>query len=143
MKLTAAEARARFAASPVARLATADAHGVPHVVPITFALDGDRLQNPGSPSSPTTTPPTGPPCGGPARTAGPRSTRPAPSGRARSSCCAARTPVPRPPARRAGGHGPGGDLERMGVRRNAFVTRPREALNEVAGAAAGRVMMGP
>jgi PPOX class probable F420-dependent enzyme len=37
------EARARFAAARVARLATADAAARPHVVPIAFALDGDRL----------------------------------------------------------------------------------------------------
>jgi PPOX class probable F420-dependent enzyme len=41
--VTAEEARARFAAARVARLATADAGGRPHVVPIAFALDGDRL----------------------------------------------------------------------------------------------------
>ncbi|MFI9721406.1 TIGR03668 family PPOX class F420-dependent oxidoreductase [Streptomyces sp. NPDC052396] len=34
-----AEARARFAAAPVARLATADPSGLPHLVPVTFALD--------------------------------------------------------------------------------------------------------
>lgn len=37
------EARERFAAARVARLATADARGKPHVVPITFALDGDHI----------------------------------------------------------------------------------------------------
>jgi PPOX class probable F420-dependent enzyme len=37
------EARARFASVRVARLATADARGVPHIVPVTFALDGDEL----------------------------------------------------------------------------------------------------
>jgi len=41
--VTAEEARERFAAARVARLATADAGGRPHVVPIAFALDGDRL----------------------------------------------------------------------------------------------------
>ncbi len=35
--------RRRIVESRVARLATADADGHPHVVPITFALDGDRL----------------------------------------------------------------------------------------------------
>jgi PPOX class probable F420-dependent enzyme len=42
--VTAAEARRRFAAARVARLATADADGVPHVVPIVFAVAcaGDR-----------------------------------------------------------------------------------------------------
>ncbi|MEV4873200.1 TIGR03668 family PPOX class F420-dependent oxidoreductase [Streptomyces syringium] len=38
MKLGPAQARARFEASPVARLATADEAGKPHLVPITFAL---------------------------------------------------------------------------------------------------------
>lgn len=38
--MTPAEARRRFAASPVARLATADLAGRPHVVPMVFALDG-------------------------------------------------------------------------------------------------------
>jgi PPOX class probable F420-dependent enzyme len=37
------EARSRFAASPVARLATVAADGWPHVVPITFAIEGDRI----------------------------------------------------------------------------------------------------
>jgi PPOX class probable F420-dependent enzyme len=37
------EARRRFAASRVARLATADASGRPHLVPIAFALDGDTI----------------------------------------------------------------------------------------------------
>ncbi|HET9104219.1 MAG TPA: TIGR03668 family PPOX class F420-dependent oxidoreductase [Solirubrobacteraceae bacterium] len=36
-------ARARFAAARVARLATADADGRPHVVPIAFAVAGDRV----------------------------------------------------------------------------------------------------
>ena len=43
MKLTPADARERFAASPVARLATADADGVPHLVPVTFTVSGDML----------------------------------------------------------------------------------------------------
>jgi PPOX class probable F420-dependent enzyme len=38
-----ADARARFAAQPVARLATVDASGRPHLVPIVFALDGDTV----------------------------------------------------------------------------------------------------
>lgn len=38
-----AEARERFASQPVARLATVRPDGTPHVVPITFALDGDVL----------------------------------------------------------------------------------------------------
>lgn len=37
------EARARFAAARVARLATADAAGRPHLVPIAFAVDGDTI----------------------------------------------------------------------------------------------------
>ena len=39
--MDAGEARALFALAPVARLATVDAEGGPHLVPITFALDGD------------------------------------------------------------------------------------------------------
>jgi PPOX class probable F420-dependent enzyme len=38
VNLSAAEARARFAASPVAVLGTADAHGAPHLVPVTYLL---------------------------------------------------------------------------------------------------------
>ncbi|HEX2222074.1 MAG TPA: TIGR03668 family PPOX class F420-dependent oxidoreductase [Candidatus Limnocylindria bacterium] len=37
------EARWRFGAARVARLATADAKGAPHIVPVTFALDADRV----------------------------------------------------------------------------------------------------
>jgi PPOX class probable F420-dependent enzyme len=37
------EARRRFAAARVARLATADADGVPHLVPVVFAVDGDTI----------------------------------------------------------------------------------------------------
>jgi PPOX class probable F420-dependent enzyme len=37
------EARARFARARVARLATVDESGAPHLVPIVFALDGDVL----------------------------------------------------------------------------------------------------
>ncbi|OUC82524.1 TIGR03668 family PPOX class F420-dependent oxidoreductase [Streptosporangium minutum] len=37
------EARARFRDARVARLATADAHGRPHLVPVTFDLDGDTV----------------------------------------------------------------------------------------------------
>jgi PPOX class probable F420-dependent enzyme len=37
------EARARFAAAPVAHLASADASGRPHVVPMTFALVGETI----------------------------------------------------------------------------------------------------
>ena len=42
-RLDATEARARFAAARVARLATADAEGRPHLVPVCFALDGEDL----------------------------------------------------------------------------------------------------
>lgn len=41
--VTVAEARRRFAAGRVARLATADAGGRPHLVPIAFAVAGDRV----------------------------------------------------------------------------------------------------
>jgi PPOX class probable F420-dependent enzyme len=41
--VTAAEARERFASARVARLATAGADGRPHLVPIVFAVDGDRI----------------------------------------------------------------------------------------------------
>jgi len=37
------EARSRFAAARVARLATADAQGHPHLVPVTFAVSGDVI----------------------------------------------------------------------------------------------------
>ena len=43
MRLTTEDARARFAAARVARLATAGRDGRPHVVPVTFAVDGDRI----------------------------------------------------------------------------------------------------
>ncbi|HEY9481972.1 MAG TPA: TIGR03668 family PPOX class F420-dependent oxidoreductase [Micromonosporaceae bacterium] len=41
--MDAGEARDRFAEARVARLATADADGRPHLVPIVFALSDDRL----------------------------------------------------------------------------------------------------
>ncbi len=41
--MTPAEARERFAAARVARLATADAGGRPHLVPVVFAVDDDRI----------------------------------------------------------------------------------------------------
>lgn len=41
--MTPDEARSRFAAARVACLATVGADGQPHVVPITFAVDGDRI----------------------------------------------------------------------------------------------------
>jgi PPOX class probable F420-dependent enzyme len=37
------EARARFAAARVARLATADAGGRPHLVPVAFAVAGETI----------------------------------------------------------------------------------------------------
>ena len=40
MRLDPAEARERFVASPVLRLATAGGDGRPHLVPCTFAVDG-------------------------------------------------------------------------------------------------------
>lgn len=43
MRLPAAQARARFAAARVARLATVSADGVPHLVPVTFAMIGERI----------------------------------------------------------------------------------------------------
>ena len=41
--MTPAEARARFAAARVARLATADAAGRPHLVPIAFVVAEDTI----------------------------------------------------------------------------------------------------
>jgi PPOX class probable F420-dependent enzyme len=41
--VTSAEARERFAAARVARLATADATGRPHLVPIVFCVEGDHV----------------------------------------------------------------------------------------------------
>lgn len=38
-----ADARVRFAQSPVARLATSTPDGTPHVVPVVFALDSDLI----------------------------------------------------------------------------------------------------
>ena len=43
MRLTAEEARRRLAAARVAYLATVRPTGEPHVVPIVFALEADRL----------------------------------------------------------------------------------------------------
>ncbi|MFW5415814.1 TIGR03668 family PPOX class F420-dependent oxidoreductase [Nocardiopsis sp. CNT-189] len=43
MRLSPEESRTRFAASRVARLATADAEGRPHLVPVTFATCGDAV----------------------------------------------------------------------------------------------------
>ncbi|WP_284744817.1 TIGR03668 family PPOX class F420-dependent oxidoreductase [Amycolatopsis sp. RTGN1] len=41
--MTPEEARERFAAARVARLATVSASGVPHLVPVTFAVHGDEV----------------------------------------------------------------------------------------------------
>jgi PPOX class probable F420-dependent enzyme len=43
MRLSAADARARFLTARVARLATVSAAGVPHLVPVTFAVLGERI----------------------------------------------------------------------------------------------------
>ena len=43
MRLTGGEARARLAAARVARLATAGSDGLPHLVPVTFAVHGERI----------------------------------------------------------------------------------------------------
>jgi PPOX class probable F420-dependent enzyme len=41
--VTAEEARERFSAAPVARLATVDPAGRPHLVPIVFAVEDDHV----------------------------------------------------------------------------------------------------
>lgn len=41
--MTESEARRRFAAARVARLATADRGGTPHVVPVVFVVEGDHI----------------------------------------------------------------------------------------------------
>ncbi|MFD2415812.1 TIGR03668 family PPOX class F420-dependent oxidoreductase [Amycolatopsis pigmentata] len=43
MRLSPDDSRERFAAARVAHLATADALGVPHLVPVTFAVHGDEI----------------------------------------------------------------------------------------------------
>jgi PPOX class probable F420-dependent enzyme len=43
LKLAADEARTRFSGAAVARLATVEPSGQPHLVPVTFAIDGDRI----------------------------------------------------------------------------------------------------
>ncbi|MFD6070539.1 TIGR03668 family PPOX class F420-dependent oxidoreductase [Amycolatopsis lurida] len=43
MRMTPAEARSRFEGERIARLATTDSDGVPHVVPVTFVLEGDSV----------------------------------------------------------------------------------------------------
>jgi len=41
--MTSGQARERFSAARVARLATAGADGRPHLVPVVFAVDGDTV----------------------------------------------------------------------------------------------------
>jgi PPOX class probable F420-dependent enzyme len=43
VRLPEGEARARFATVPVARLGTADAQGRPHMVAVTFTVEGDTI----------------------------------------------------------------------------------------------------
>lgn len=43
MKLTSEEARRRFTEARVARLATVDTAGTPHLVPFTFVVDGGQV----------------------------------------------------------------------------------------------------
>ncbi|NNC13816.1 TIGR03668 family PPOX class F420-dependent oxidoreductase [Planctomonas sp. JC2975] len=43
MRLTEADARARLSGARVATLATVGSKGAPHVVPITFAVEGDLI----------------------------------------------------------------------------------------------------
>ena len=43
MTLSVSEARERFAAARVARLATADTGGRPHLVPVVFVVDGEHV----------------------------------------------------------------------------------------------------
>src|SRR5690242_6847826 len=43
MRLAEAEARTRFASAQVVRLATVDETGRPHLVVVTFAVDGDHV----------------------------------------------------------------------------------------------------
>jgi PPOX class probable F420-dependent enzyme len=43
VRLAEDDARGRFASARVARLATAGSDGRPHLVPVTFAVDGDQI----------------------------------------------------------------------------------------------------
>jgi PPOX class probable F420-dependent enzyme len=43
MRITATQARERFCTQRVARLATVSAVGAPHLVPVTFAVLGERI----------------------------------------------------------------------------------------------------
>jgi PPOX class probable F420-dependent enzyme len=49
------EARERFASARCVRLATADAAGKPHIVPLVFALDGDTIYSAVDPKPKRTT----------------------------------------------------------------------------------------
>jgi PPOX class probable F420-dependent enzyme len=49
------QARERFASARVARLATADADGVPHIVPLVFAVDGETIYSAVDPKPKRTT----------------------------------------------------------------------------------------
>jgi len=49
------EARERFASARCVRLATADAAGKPHIVPLVFALDGDTIYSAVDPKPKKTT----------------------------------------------------------------------------------------
>ena len=114
--MTAAQARERFAAARVARLATVDAGGQPHLVPIVFAVDGDTSTAPSTPSPSarppaapgqrpgatrgrrcwsTTTTRTGRSCGGCAPTAPRRFSTTTPNPTGRSCCCPTAIPQQR------------------------------------------------
>ena len=56
MNIEQADARARFAAARVARLATVDAAGRPHLVPITYAVEGDTIYSAVDDAKPKATP---------------------------------------------------------------------------------------
>ncbi|MEV6912053.1 TIGR03668 family PPOX class F420-dependent oxidoreductase [Amycolatopsis sp. NPDC051071] len=43
MRLTPTEARARFEGQRIARLATTGSDGAPHLVPVTFVVEGDSI----------------------------------------------------------------------------------------------------
>ncbi|WP_410579532.1 TIGR03668 family PPOX class F420-dependent oxidoreductase [Amycolatopsis sp. lyj-108] len=43
MRMTPAEARSRFEGERIARLATTGSDGVPHLVPVTFVVEGDSV----------------------------------------------------------------------------------------------------
>ena len=122
VRLGAEEARRRFGWARVARLATVSADGQPHLVPVTFAMDGDVIytavdakpkstgscggsatsgRTRGCACSPITTPTTGRRCGGCAPTARPRSSAIPPRWRRRSGCWPGATRNTRPIRRMA------------------------------------------